>query len=146
MKKILMAIALGCIWLQAQAAEVTWGTDVPKALAQAKTDKKLVLLDFTGSDWCPACILFHKDATKSPAFASFASTNLALVEVDFPQNKTQSDDLKAANAALQKKYDIEGFPTLIVLNAGGKELWRQLGYESGGIDALVKKLEKLSKP
>jgi thiol:disulfide interchange protein len=31
---------------------LNWGTDLPKALAQAKADKKMVLLDFTGSDWC----------------------------------------------------------------------------------------------
>ena len=61
MKKLLMAVAIGCVWLQVQAADLNWGTDLPKALAQAKTDKKMVLLDFTGSDWCGWCIKFDKD-------------------------------------------------------------------------------------
>ena len=39
-------------WMQANAAESTWLTDVPKAQAQAKAENKMVLLDFTGSDWC----------------------------------------------------------------------------------------------
>lgn len=141
-KKILVAAAIGCVWLQAQAADLNWGTDLSKALAQAKAEKKLVFLDFTGSDWCPGCILFHDEVAKSPKFASYAKTNLVLVEVDFPNNKPQSDALKSANAVLQKKYDVEGFPTLILLNADGKEIGRQLGYESGDPDAFIAKLEK----
>jgi protein disulfide-isomerase len=82
----------------------------------------------------------------SPVFASYAKTNLVLVLADFPDKKPQSDALKSANAALQKKYNIEGFPTLLLLDANGKEIGRQLGYESDGPEAFIAKLEKFSKP
>ncbi len=42
-----LALAL----LSAQAADPVWLTDLPKAQAQAKAEKKLVLLNFGGSDW-----------------------------------------------------------------------------------------------
>jgi len=145
MKKLLIAIAIGCVWLQTQAADLTWGTDLPKALAQAKTDKKMVLLDFTGSDWCGWCIKFDKDTLSTDKFAEYAKSHLELVVLDFPNTKPQSAELKAANAALQKKYEVEGFPTFVLLNADGKEIGRQRGYLAGGPEAFIAKLEKFSK-
>jgi thiol-disulfide isomerase/thioredoxin len=145
MKKFLIVAAVCCIWLQTQAADLNWGTDLPKALIQAKAERKLVLMDFTGSDWCPACIMFHDQVAMSPEFATYAKTNLVLIVVDFPNKAPQSDALKAANAALQEKYDVKGFPTLILLNVDGKELGRQLGYDSGGPEAFIAKLDGYSK-
>ena len=145
MKKLLVAVAIGCVWLQTQAADLTWGTDVPKALAQAKTDKKMVLVDFTGSDWCSWCIKFDKEALSTDKFAAYAKNHLELVMLDFPNKKPQSDALKSANAALQKKYNVDGFPTFVLLGADGKELGRQVGYAPGGPDAFIAKLEGFSK-
>jgi thioredoxin-related protein len=145
MRKLLIILAMSCVWLQAQAADLNWGTDLPKALAQAKAEKKMVFMDFTGSDWCPGCIAFHKKIATSPEFASYADTNLVLVVVDFPNNSPQSDVLKSANLALQKKYEIEGFPTLILLNTEGKEVGRQLGYEPSSPEAFITKLKSFSK-
>jgi thioredoxin-related protein len=144
MRKFLIILAMCCVWLQTQAADLNWGTDLPQALAQAKAEKKMVFIDFTGSDWCPGCIAFHKKIAASPEFASYANTNLVLVVADFPNNSPQSDALKSANLALQKKYDVEGFPTLILLNADGKEVGRQLGYEPTGPEAFIAKLKGFS--
>ena len=125
---------------------MNWGTDVREnALAQAKSDKKLVLLDFTGSDWCGWCIKFDKETLSTDKFADYAKAHLELVTLDFPNKKPQSDALKAANAALQKKYSVDGFPTFILLNADGKEIGRQVGYAPGGPDAFIAKLEGFSK-
>ncbi len=120
MKKVFIALIVGGVWLQTHAAELNWGTDLPKALAQAKSDKKLVLIDFTGSDWCPWCIKFDKEVLDTDKFATYANSHLELVLADFPRNKPQSAALKTANAGLQKKYNIDGFPTLVVLNSDGK--------------------------
>ena len=145
MKKLLVAVAIGCVWLQTQAADLNWGTDLPKALAQAKTDKKMVLLDFTGSDWCGWCIKFDKETLSQDKFADYAKAHLELVVVDFPNKKPQSDALKAANKALGEKYGVNGYPTFVVLNADGKEIGRQVGYAPGGPEAFIAKLEGYSK-
>ena len=125
---------------------MNWGTDLPKALAQAKADKKMVLLDFTGSDWCGWCIKFDKETLAKDKFADYAKTNFELVwSLDFPNKKPQSDALKAANKALGEKYGMDGYPTFVVLNADGKEIGRQVGYAPGGPEAFIAKLEKFSK-
>ena len=126
-------------------AEDAWKTDVPKAMEQAKSEKKLVLLDFTGSDWCPPCKNLHAKVLTSDEFNKFAKDSLVLVELDFPKTKPQSDELKAANKELSKKYGIKGFPTIIVLDAEGKELFRKVGYGGTPAADYVAELAKLKK-
>jgi len=64
-------------------------------------------------------------------FATYAKNNLVLVEVDFPRHKKLPTEQKTANDALQAKYKIEGYPTIIVLNGDGKKVG-ELGYMKGG--------------
>jgi protein disulfide-isomerase len=134
-----------CALLKASAADLNWLTDVPRAEAQAKTENKLVLLDFTGSDWCGWCMKLDSETFSKPEFADYASKNLVLVQLDYPNKKPQSDDLKKANAALQVKYGIEGFPTLIALKPDGTVVWKQVGYLEGGPQALIAKLDDAKK-
>jgi protein disulfide-isomerase len=145
MKKLLVALALGCLWLQTQAAESVWLTDLPKAEAQAKSQNKIVLMDFTGSDWCPWCIKFDQEVLNTPEFQDYAAKNVVLVQLDYPNKLVQSDDLKKANAALKTQYKIDGFPTLVVLNKDGKEIGRQVGYSVGGPKVFIAKLEGFKK-
>ena len=125
------------------AAESAWSTDLPAAQAQAKKDKKLVLVNFTGSDWCSWCKKLQKEVFTTKEFKDYAKEKLELVEIDFPNNKKQTDALKKANEALQAKYKAEGFPTIVVLNGEGKEVWRQVGYMPGGPGAWIAKLKSL---
>ena len=141
MKKTIIGLFAGLALLQAGAEELTWLTDVPKAVAQAKAEKKLVVLDFTGSDWCIWCKKLHSEVFSKPEFAEYAKKNLVLVEVDFPRGKKQSDALKKANGELQAKYKIEGYPTIIVLNAEGKKVG-ETGYVDGGAKAWLADFEK----
>jgi thioredoxin-related protein len=130
---------------QALAADSPWLTSVPDASARAKKESKLVLLDFTGSDWCPACKLLNADILSKPEFNDYAKTNLVLVEVDFPVQKQQSAELKAANNALQEKYKVIGYPTVVVLKPDGTLLWKQEGYLEGGPAAMIAKLDEAKK-
>ncbi len=145
MKKYIFGLIAGFALWQASAADLTWQTDVPKALAQAKTEKKLVLLDFTGSDWCVWCKKLDADTFNQPEFATYAQTNLVLVQVDFPNHKEQSAGLKAANDALQKKFKVDGFPTLVALKPDGTVAWRTDGYLEGGPKALITQLDAAHK-
>ncbi len=145
MKKMTLGLLMCWFALQGLAAEESkWLTDLPTAQAQAKKDGKLVLMDFTGSDWCPWCIKLHKEVFSTPEFSDYAKKNLVLVEVDFPRKKDQSADLKKANQALQQKFKIEGYPTVIVLNGDGKKVG-ELGYEAGGPKPFIANLDKLKK-
>ncbi len=125
-------------------AELNWLTNYDTAKAKAKTDNKLVLLDFTGSDWCIWCKRLNAEVFSQPQFQSYAAENLILVELDFPRTKEQSAALKKQNQQLAGSYQIEGFPTVIVLNSQGKMVGT-LGYMEGGADAFIAALEKIRK-
>lgn len=147
MKKLLLTLLATVAGLQLMAAEakLDWKTDLPKAQAQAKKEKKLILLDFTGSDWCGWCIKLNHDTFSKQEWADYAKKNLVLVEVDFPRSKEQSDSLKEANQALQKKYKVEGFPTIVVIDADGKTVWTNEGYLAGGPKAMIDAIEAAKK-
>ena len=145
MKKILIALLAATVFWQVNAAESTWLTDLPKAEAQAKAENKIVLVDFTGSDWCGWCIKFKKEVLDTAEFQEYAAKNVVLVELDFPRKKGQSAELKSANAALNKQYKVGGYPTLVVLDKDGKEIGRQEGYAAGGPKAFIEKLEGFKK-
>ena len=145
--KTLLAKLTGILAMLALASTLAlakdgWSEEYDKALAQAKTDKKLVLLDFTGSDWCGWCIKLDKEVFSQAEFADYAKKNLVLVELDYPRSKEQSKEIKAQNAKLQGEYKIQGYPTIIVLNSEGKKVG-ELGYQPGGPKAFIAELEKL---
>ena len=108
-----------------------WETDYDKALAKAKAENKQVFLDFTGSDWCGPCIDLRKRVLSSKEFATYAAKNLVLVEIDYPQRKKQSAELKKQNEKLGKQYGIDekGFPTIVLLDSAGKVLREFTGYD-----------------
>jgi protein disulfide-isomerase len=131
--------------LQAGAEEDNWMTDLPKAQAKAKSENKLVLMDFNGSNWCPPCKALRKNVLSTPEFVDYAKKNLVLVDVDFPRPSKQPEDLKKANQALAEKYSIDGFPTVVVLNSEGKQLKKSVGYDNQTVKDFIAELEKLKK-
>lgn len=145
MKKIAAMLLTFCALASAIGAEQQWLTSLPQALAQAQKENKIVLLDFTGSDWCGWCIKFKKEALDTPEFTDYAAKNVVLVELDFPNKKPQSADLKKANKALGEQYKVTGYPTFVVLGKDGKEIGRQVGYEEGGPKAFIAKLDGFKK-
>jgi thioredoxin-related protein len=127
------------------ASELSWGADLPAALNQARSENKMVLLDFTGSDWCGWCIKFDQDVLSTDKFAGYAKGKLVLVRLDFPRHKEQDAALKQSNEQLSKRFGVDGFPTFVLLNSAGKELWRQVGYAEGGPDAFIAELERFTR-
>ena len=116
----------------AQQSETLWLTNYQQALAQAAKEKKSVLIDFTGSDWCPPCIQMEKEVLSQSEFIAFAKNNLVLLKLDFPRRKKLSPEEKEQNHELGQQFPIEGFPTYVLVDPTGKELKRQSGYLEGG--------------
>lgn len=141
--RLLTTLGLFCMSSALHAAG-GWTDDYDKALAKAKTEKKQVLLDFTGSDWCGWCIKLNQEVFSKPAFKKYAQDNLILVEVDFPRAKQLPKNVQEQNAKLQNEFKIEGYPTIIVLSADGKKVG-ELGYMEGGPDAFIEALKALPK-
>jgi len=140
-KLILFFTAFGLIW-SAGAADTEWLTVLSNPLAKARAEKKPILLEFTGSDWCGWCKKFDREVLSTPEFTKYARTNLVLVKLDFPHKVVQADTLKNANSVWKKKYKANGYPTFVLIDANGKELGRQRGYAKGGPSVFINKLEK----
>lgn len=141
-----LGVILGLTAWPAQAAELTWLTDLPKAQAQANAEKKSVLLFFHGSDWCPTCRELERDVIKSPAFIAYAREALVLVDVDFPTKGAQSEALKRANAVLRQRFNIgDSLPTLVLLNESGETVFQEAGYAGGGPAAVLPNLQRHAK-
>jgi protein disulfide-isomerase len=138
-------LASGLLFSASARAESAWTTDYKKAQEEAKANHKLVLLDFTGSDWCGFCFQLDKAILSQPQFKDYASKNLVLVEIDFPRRKSQSLETRKQNQELAERYQVEGFPTLVVLNGEGKTIWRYDGLYTGGLAAFLAELDKVRK-
>jgi thiol-disulfide isomerase/thioredoxin len=126
-----------------QSAEANWLTDPAQAQAQAKSESKMVLILFTGSDWCPPCKALERTVLSTPEFAAYARSNLVLVKLDFPRTKPQSESEKSANAALAAKFGVEAFPTVLALGSTGKELKRDVGYDGRSAGDFIAALKQL---
>jgi thioredoxin-related protein len=108
-----------------------WETDFNKAKESAQSEHKLILLNFSGSDWCGPCIRMHKEIFENNSFAEYAAGHLVLVNADFPRLKKHqlSKDQQAKNDQLADKYNKDGiFPLTVLLNSDGKVLkeWQGL--------------------
>jgi protein disulfide-isomerase len=145
MKKLVLSLVASLAFLHVSAAEVEWLTDFTKAQEKAKAENKKILLDFTGSDWCPPCIALHKNVLNTKEFAEFAKDNLVLVELDFPRRTKLPAQQKEANDKLLKKFEVDAFPTIIVLDTTGKELKRNRGYDGSSAKDYIAQLQAVVK-
>ncbi|MBE2204065.1 MAG: thioredoxin family protein [Chthoniobacterales bacterium] len=121
----------------APASAADWHTDYDSALTIATKEDKMLLLDFTGSDWCGWCIRLKKDIFSQSEFEKFAKDHLVLFEVDFPHHASQVPALISQNQKLSRQFGVRGFPTLILLDQKGEEISRKVGYIAGGPDAFI---------
>lgn len=108
-----------------------WQSDFRQAKNQAQETHRLILLNFSGSDWCGPCIKLKKDIFESAEFGAFAAEQLVLVRADFPRlSKNQLDERQTAhNEALAETYNRQGkFPFTVLLDAEGRVLKEWDGY------------------
>ncbi|HEX7260216.1 MAG TPA: thioredoxin family protein [Luteolibacter sp.] len=121
-----------------------WETDLEVAKKRAKDEKKEILVDFTGSDWCGWCIRLKKEVFDQPEFQEYAKKHLIMVELDFPRKKKLPAKETAENEKLSQEFKVDGFPTVLLLNERGKEIGRT-GYQKGGPANYVEHLKGLLK-
>lgn len=125
-----------------EAAAHEWLEDYEAAKKIAAEKKIPILIDFSGSDWCGWCVKLEQEVFSQDAFKAYAKDNLVLVLADFPQAKPQDEKVKEQNTKLQEAFKIQGYPTVVLVDAEGKELART-GYKKGGPEAYVAHLKEL---
>jgi len=108
--------------------------DLSREIAKAKSENKLLLMEFSSSDSCPPCVLMQQKVFSTPQFLAYAKTNLNFVRLDFPLKSDLRPDTTATNALLARQFDVNGFPTFIALDSSGKVFWEQEGVDLSQAD------------
>lgn len=142
--KLLLVIAMMilCV-LQLSAAGNEWLTNFEQAKKVAAEKKIPILLQFSGSDWCVWCQKLKKEVFSQKKFKDYVKDKFVLLFIDFPRAGNQSMEERQLNSALSQYYNIMGFPTILILDANGKELGRT-GYIYGGPDEFIKFLSRFT--
>ncbi len=100
-------------------AAPTYGVSADAAWAQAKAEGKRVLIDF-GAVWCPPCNLLSAQVLDDPENApDLAGLVVVGIDSDAPESWPLKD-----------RYQVGGYPTIVITDAEGKELDRVEGYSS----------------
>jgi thioredoxin-related protein len=122
-----------------------WHTNFQEAQKLAQTEQKLILLNFSGSDWCGPCMLLKKEYFNSEVFAAMANEKLILVNADFPRRKNNqlSAEQVAQNEKLADQYNPQGhFPLTLLLDTNGKVLQSWQGKPNSDVDNWTIEVEK----
>lgn len=142
MKKLIFAFLLAWAGVVCAKTPDGWTDDYEAALERAAAEKKNVLVDFTGSDWCSWCKRLDKEVFSTDEFRKAAPDKYVLLYVDSPEDETSlSEKARAQNPKLLEKYGVEGFPTILILDETGKRI-AQVGYRKGGPVAFLKYIDE----
>lgn len=120
MKKLLLLLPISIL-----LSFTSWQSDFRVAKETALSQHKLILLNFSGSDWCGPCIMFRKEVLNDSIFQQFADSNLVMFNADFPRQKKNqlTKDQQKQNSELADLYNKTGiFPKTLLLSAEGKVL------------------------
>ena len=116
--------------------------NLDEALKSAKANKRYVVAVFSGSDWCGWCKKLEKEILSTETFRKGAVGRYELVYIDTPRNQDLlSEHGKENNRKLTSKYDVHGFPTVLILDANGEKV-AEMGYDAGGPKKYLEKIEE----
>jgi thiol:disulfide interchange protein DsbD len=95
-----------------------WGTDLDKAMQEAKDSNKSIFVDFY-ADWCDYCGEMDDGTFTDPQIVEKLTQNYVLLKVDVDENPS-----------LSSKYQAYSLPTMIIIDSNGNEIKRIIGYQS----------------
>ncbi len=119
-----------------------WLVDFEKAKAKAAKEGKSLLMEFTGSDWCPPCKSLAKNVLTQDVFKNEVPKDFILLKLDNPRDKSkQTPEEIEQYKTLSKKYGIQGVPTIFLADAKGRPYWQTVGYSGDPADKYVANLK-----
>ncbi len=130
MIKQIFTLAVAACIMPCLAAEGWIPDDFEAAKKQAAEQKKGIIMEFTGSDWCRPCMMLRAKVLNTDEFKNEAAKDFVLLELDYPSRKPQSEEVKKANKNIADQYGISGFPTVVFADANGRPYGGFVGNQS----------------
>lgn len=94
-----------------------------EGLRAAREQKRAVMLDFTGTDWCTACIHLRRRIIDSPAFEEALGHKLVLVSVEYPRTPALKEAITPEEwekrEDLLRSYGLEALPAVVLMDEDG---------------------------
>ena len=106
--------------LGSTATGAAWVESFEAAKSQAVSQRRPILMYFSGSDWCPTCKQFKTSVLDSPEFQSFAEPRLVLYQADFPRYRPMAALHLQSNRQIAAQYGVTAYPTLLLAAPNGK--------------------------
>jgi tetratricopeptide (TPR) repeat protein len=106
----------------------------------AKESGRDVLIDFSASDWCSWCIRLTKEVFTTEIWKKESSKKYVMIFLDFPRGEIISKEQKEYNYNVARQFMITGYPTVFLLDSGGRP-YAKTGYQQGGPEKYLAHLE-----
>lgn len=123
-----------------------WTSDYQAALKLAEQEQLPLILNFTGSDWCRYCKLLVRDVFSQQEWQDWVADKFILVYLDFPRNQELTNEkLMAQNNELREQFQVEAFPTLLVLEHDGSLLGQVEMREDNSVLTVQRNLRAINR-
>ena len=99
------------------AVTVEWEKDFSAAIERAQSEGKPVLVNFY-ADWCVWCKRLESTTLRDAKVAALLSDRVVPVNLN----------VEGDGRELSNRYRVDGLPTVLVLDANGREIGRIPGY------------------
>ena len=122
----------------AYSQRIHWLDHYDTATSQARQTSQPILILFTGTNWCPACIKLEKQVLSNSRFAQTLADRLIFLKAEFPSYTAESMEASVFYPLLNR-YQVSSFPTMVVVNASGQLLF-EVPYQNADVDAYLQEI------
>ncbi len=139
--RMALAVMISTLFVSTAVAEEGWLVDFEKAKTQAAKEGKPILMEFTGSDWCPPCKALHKNVLVKEIFKEEMPKHYILLKLDNPRDKSKQTDAEQAQyKELAREYKVTGVPSVFLADADGNPFFKSSGYSGQSADEWVEQM------
>ena len=124
------------------ADDSAWLTNADDAVKKAESNQRDLLVVYTGSDWCQPCMQLEQNVLGTSTFVSEAAQRFVLLRLDFPRNVILDEAQKAQNEEWAKRFGVQAFPTLILLDPEQRP-YAITGFRDEPSEAYLQHLQEL---
>jgi thiol-disulfide isomerase/thioredoxin len=123
---------------QFSAQRINWLNNYQEAVSQSQATGKPIVLLFTGTNWCPACMKLEKEVLTTSEFAGGVGGRFIFLKAEFPDYSEEAIKSSPYYPLLQN-HGIDTFPPMVIVNANGQRLYT-VNYQAGGPSVYINQL------